>query len=179
MKFIHKLSDVQTDQIGDDTRIWQYSVVLKNAVIGKNCNICAHTFIENDVILGNNITIKCGVYIWDGITIEDNVQIGPNVTFTNDKYPRAKQAFELKRTLIRENASLGAGAVILCGIEIGRSSMIGAGAVVTRSVPPFTLWIGNPARHKGYVTREGVVLNLELKSKDGRQYILNNDEPVL
>ncbi|MCP4176147.1 MAG: N-acetyltransferase [bacterium] len=178
MIFIHKLSDVQSEDIGIDTRIWQYAVILNGAKIGNNCNICAHTFIENDVYIGNNVTIKCGVYIWDGITIEDNVQLGPNVTFTNDKYPRAKQVFKLERTLIKENVSIGAGAVLLGGIKIGQSSMIGAGSVITKDVPPFTLWYGNPAEHKGYVTREGQVLSLNLVDKKGNQYILNSEEPV-
>lgn len=145
---IHKLSDCQTVDIPTNTNIWQYVVVLPKAVIGENCNICAHSFIENYVRIGNNVTIKCGVYIWDGITIEDNVQIGPNVTFTNDKYPRAKKTFELQRTLIKRNASIGAGAVILGGITIGENSMIGAGSVVTKSVPANELWIGNPAKFR-------------------------------
>lgn len=178
MKFIHKLADVQSDKIGDDTRIWQFSVVLKNAVIGKNCNICAHTFIENDVTIGDNVTVKCGVYIWDGITIGNNVQLGPNVTFTNDKYPRAKKEFELCRTIVKENASIGAGAVILCGITIGESAMIGAGAVVTKDAAPYTLWIGNPARMTGYVTRNGIILDLNLIDKAGVQYRLNKGEPL-
>ena len=179
MAYIHELSDVQSNQIGKETRIWQYVVILKKAKIGDFCNVCANTFIENDVIIGDNVTIKCGVYIWDGVTIENNVQLGPNVTFTNDKYPRAKQDFELKRTIIKENASIGAGAILLGGIEIGKGAMIGAGAVITKDVPAFTLWIGNPARKSGYVTKEGKVLNLDLKDKNGVQYKLINDEPVL
>lgn len=179
MSFIHKLSDVQSVNIGESTRIWQFVVVLKNAIIGSNCNICAHCFIENDVIIGKNVTVKCGVYIWDGITIEDNVQVGPNVTFTNDKYPRAKQSFELKRTVIREFASIGAGAIILCGIEIGTYAMVGAGAVLTKNAPSFTLWVGNPAKKVGYVTRSGKTLSLDLKDKEGNQYKLLNGEPIL
>lgn len=143
---IHKFSDCQSDKIPASTNIWQYVVVLPNASIGENCNICAHSFIENDVIVGNNVTIKCGVYLWDGIVIEDNVQIGPNVTFTNDKYPRAKQKFELQRTTIKRNASIGAGSIILGGITIGENALIGAGSVVTKNVPANELWFGNPAR---------------------------------
>lgn len=143
---IHPLSDVQSTNIPESTRIWQYVVILKDAVIGANCNICSHSFIENDVSIGDNVTVKCGVYLWDGITIEDNVQIGPNVTFTNDKYPRAKQPFELQRTLIKRYASIGAAAVILGGITIGENAMIGAGSVVTRDVPANELWVGNPAK---------------------------------
>ena len=146
MKIIHELANVQSNNIGKDTRIWQFCVVLKNAIIGENCNICAGCYIENNVLIGNNVTVKNGVYLWDGITLEDNVQIGPNVTFTNDKYPRAKKSFILQHTLIKKNASIGAGAVILGGIIIGENAMIGAGSVVTKDVPADELWIGNPAR---------------------------------
>lgn len=143
---IHPLSDVQSTNIPESTRVWQYVVILRDAVIGENCNICSHSFIENDVKIGNNVTIKCGVFLWDGITVEDNVQIGPNVTFTNDKYPRAKQAFELQRTVIKKNASIGAAAVILGGVTIGENAMIGAGSVVTKDIPANELWVGNPAK---------------------------------
>jgi len=143
---IHPSADVQSQKIGEKTTIWQYVVVLPNAVIGRNCNVNSHCFIENDVIIGNNVTIKCGVYLWDGIKIEDFVQIGPNVTFTNDKYPRAKKTYSLKRTIIKKNASIGAGSVILGGITIGENAMIGAGSVVTKDIPANQIWIGNPAR---------------------------------
>jgi acetyltransferase-like isoleucine patch superfamily enzyme len=142
----HPLADIQTEKIGVGTRVWQFVVILPNAQIGSNCNICSHCFIENDVKIGDNVTIKSGVCLWDGITIEDNVQIGPNVTFTNDKYPRAKQAFTLQRTVISENASIGAGSVILGGIKIGKNALIGAGSVVAKDVPANELWVGNPAR---------------------------------
>lgn len=136
---IHSLADVQSKNIGKNTNIWQFCVVLPNAVIGENCNICSHCFIENDVKIGNNVTIKCGVQVWDGITIEDNVFIGPNVTFTNDKYPKSKhypQKFLV--ALIKKGASIGANATILPGITIGENAMIGAGAVVSKDVPPHT-----------------------------------------
>ncbi len=142
---IHPLSDVQT-YIPENSRVWQYVVILKNAIIGENCNICSHSFIENDVQIGNNVTIKCGVYLWDGITIEENVQIGPNVTFTNDKYPRAKQDFVLQRTKIQNGASIGASSVILGGVTIGKNSMIGAGSLVTKNIPDNELWYGSPAK---------------------------------
>ena len=143
---IHKLSDCQNFDIPDSTNIWQYVVVLPNAKIGSNCNICSHCFVENDVIIGNNVTVKCGVYLWDGITIEDNVFIGPNVTFVNDKYPRAKNAFTLQRTQIKKYASVGAATVILGGVTIGENAMIGAGSLVTKDVPDNELWFGNPAK---------------------------------
>jgi len=142
---IHPLSDVQSANIGEDTRVWQFVVILPKAEIGNNCNICSHCFIENDVKIGDNVTIKCGVYLWDGITIEDNVQIGPNVSFTNDKYPRAKRPFELQKTLIKKNASIGVGSIILGGVTIGENAMIGAGSVVTKDIPANELWFGNPA----------------------------------
>lgn len=141
---IHRLADVQAE-IPESSRVWQYVVILKNAILGENCNICSHCFIENDVRIGDNVTIKCGVFLWDGITIEDNVQIGPNVTFTNDKYPRAKQDFLLQRTTIKKGASIGAASVLLGGITIGENAMVGAGSLVTKDVPDNELWYGTPA----------------------------------
>ena len=150
--YIHPLADVQSVYIGEDSRIWQYSVILAQAKIGKNCNICAHTLIENDVVIGNNVTVKSGVFLWDGITIQDNVFIGPNVTFTNDKHPRSKQyPEEFFRTVIEQGASIGANATILPGIKIGKNAMIGAGAVVTKDVPEKAIVIGNPAFIKGFI----------------------------
>lgn len=148
--FIHPLADVQTDDIGEDTRIWQFSVVLKGAKIGKRCNLNANTFVENDVVLGDNVTLKCGVYIWDGARIGNNVFIGPNATFSNDKYPRSgvhDERRKLLSTVICDGASIGAGAVVLPGVRIGENAMIGAGAVVVEDVPPNTTVVGNrPAR---------------------------------
>lgn len=146
MAIIHPTSDVQSLNIGKNTTVWQYSVILKDAVIGDYCNINFNVFIENKVIIGDNVTVKCGVCLWDGIEIEDNVQIGPNVTFTNDKYPRAKQPFELQKTIIKKNASIGAASTVLGGITIGENSMIGAGSLVTKNVPPNELWFGSPAK---------------------------------
>jgi UDP-2-acetamido-3-amino-2,3-dideoxy-glucuronate N-acetyltransferase len=149
---IHLTAEVQTDNIGDDTVVWQHTIILKGAQLGKNCNINAHCLIENDVLLGDNVTIKSGVYLWDGIHIEDNVFVGPNATFINNKMPRSKQYPEKPlRTYIEKGASIGAGAVILAGIKIGSYAMIGAGSVVTKNVPPHTLWFGNPAEMHGYV----------------------------
>ena len=144
---IHQLADVQSENIGEGTKIWQFCVILKDAVIGDNCNICSHCFIENDVNIGNNVTLKCGVQIWNGITIEDDVFIGANVSFTNDKYPKSgNKNFKLLRTTIKKGASIGAGAVILPGITIGQNAVIGAGAVVTKNVLNNTTVIGNPAK---------------------------------
>lgn len=152
MKFIHPLSDVQSENIGNDTKIWQFCVILKGAIIGSNCNINAQVLIENDVIIGNNVTIKPGVQIWDGTYIEDNVFIGPNATLTNDLMPRSKEYPEvfLKMT-IRKGASIGANATILPGITIGVGAMVGAGALVTKDVPEFAVVAGNPAKIIRYI----------------------------
>lgn len=148
--FIHNLSDVQTENIGEDTKIWQYCVVLKNAQIGKNCNICSHCFIENDVLIGNNVTVKCGVQLYDGIIIEDDVFIGPNATFTNDRYPKSKNVNWTKEIIrIKQGASIGANSTILPGVTIGTNAIIGAGCVVTKDVPDNVILIGNPGLIKG------------------------------
>ena len=150
---IHPLSDVQTQDIGEGTRIWQFCVIFAKAKIGVNCNICAHVLIENDVVIGDNVTVKSGVQLWDGLRVENNVFIGPNVTFTNDLYPRSKvYPDQFLNTTLKEGASIGANATILPGITIGKASMVGAGAVVTRSVPPNAIVQGNPARIVGYTT---------------------------
>lgn len=150
--YIHPLSDVKSKNIGQKTKVWQYSVIFPQAVIGENCNICAHTMIENDVQIGNNVTIKSGVYVWDGITLEDNVFVGPSVTFTNDKAPRSKQyPDEFLKTIVEQGASIGGNATILPGIRIGRNALVGAGAVVTKDVPENAIVVGNPAIIKGYV----------------------------
>ena len=149
---IHPSADVQSSAIGAGTNIWQYVVVLPQAKIGQDCNICAQVFIENDVVVGDRVTIKSGVQLWDGLRIEDGVFIGPNVTFTNDKFPRSKAHPEkFPVTTVGKGASIGGGAVILPGLNIGRYAMIGAGAVVTRSVPANAIVVGNPARIVGYV----------------------------
>ena len=143
---IHPLADCQAS-VPESTRIWQFCVVLPQAKMGDNCNVCSHCFIENDVEIGNNVTVKCGVQLWDGLRVEDDVFIGANVSFTNDRYPRSKRyPARFEKTVIRKGASIGAGSVILCGIEIGEKAMIGAGSVVTKDVPAGELWVGNPAR---------------------------------
>ena len=141
------MADVKSDKIGEGTTIWQFAVILANAVIGKNCNINCHTFIENDVVIGDQVTIKSGVFIWDGIKIENNVFIGPNVTFVNDKYPRSGiYPPSFLSTVIRQGASIGSNATILGGIIIGKNSLVGAGAVVTKDVPDEVVVAGNPAK---------------------------------
>ncbi|WP_343636902.1 acyltransferase [Fluviicola sp.] len=144
---IHPLADVQSGQIGAGTVVWQFAVILPQARIGTNCNVNCHTFIENDVVIGDNCTIKSGVYLWDGLRIGNQVFIGPNVSFTNDKYPRSKHYPEaFQQTVIEDGVSIGAGSVILGGITIGKGAMIGAGSLLTKSVPAGELWMGSPAR---------------------------------
>lgn len=145
--FIHPNALCESSRIGAGTRIWAFAHVLPGAAIGQDCNICDGVFIENDVVVGDRVTIKCGVQLWDGLRLEDDVFVGPNATFTNDPFPRSRirpAAFPL--TIVRTGASIGANATILPGIEIGAGAMIGAGAVVTRTVAPRALMVGNPAR---------------------------------
>ncbi|KAA4696651.1 acyltransferase [Bacteroides fragilis] len=170
---IHPSSEVLSQQIGNDTYIWQYCIILPGAEIGSNCNICANVLIENDVKLGNNVTVKSGVQLWDGVTLEDNVFIGPNVTFTNDKVPRSKMYPDLfLKTLIKKGASIGANSTIVAGHTIGEYAFVGAGSVVTKDIPANTVWYGNPAVHHGYITNEGVLLDLERKDKNGLEHII-------
>ena len=144
---IHHLSDCQNLSIPDSTRIWQFCVILPNARIGENCNICAHCFVENDVTIGNNVTVKCGVYLWDGMVIEDDVFIGANVTFSNDKYPRSgNKDWKVLKTVIKKGAVIGTGSTVLPGLTIGENAMVGAGSVVTKNIPAGEVWFGNPAQ---------------------------------
>lgn len=144
--FIHPQALVESEKIGDRTRVWAFVHILPDAVVGSDCNICDHVFIENDVIIGDRVTVKCGVQLWDGLRIADDVFIGPNATFTNDRFPRSKQPFTLLETNVERGATIGANATILPGITIGENAMVAAGAVVTRDVPPDALVVGNPAR---------------------------------
>jgi acetyltransferase-like isoleucine patch superfamily enzyme len=153
--FVHDLARCESTRIGGGTRVWAFAHVLPGAVVGRDCNLCDQVFVENDVIVGDRVTIKSGVQLWDGLRVGDDVFIGPNVSFTNDRFPRSRQrpaAFE--ETTIHTGASIGAGATILPGISIGRRAMIGAGSVVTRSVPPLSIVVGNPARIVGYVDED-------------------------
>lgn len=166
--FIHALADVQTQHIGHNTKLWQFVVALAGARIGSDCNICSHCFIENDVVIGDRVTIKNGVQLWDGLRIGDDVFIGPNVTFSNDKFPRSKHhQAEVTRTEVDSGASLGAGATILPGMKIGRNALVGAGAVVTRAVPPNAIVTGNPARIVGYADAQKPMRAVEDASPAG------------
>ncbi len=151
---VHPAAIVESDHIGAGTRIWAFAHVLKGAVIGSNCNICDHCFIEGNVRIGNNVTVKTGVSLWDSVTVEDDVFIGPCVAFTNDVYPRSKRYPDrYVPTLIRRGASLGANCTVVAGVTVGAYAMIGAGTVVTRSVPDFALVYGNPGRPRGFVCK--------------------------
>ena len=149
--YVHPQGLCESSRVGARTRIWAFTHVLPNAVIGRDCNIGENVFIENDVMLGDRVTVKAGVQLWDGVTLEDDVFVGPNATFTNDRFPRSKQYPEaFSKTIVRHGASIGANATILPGLTIGSKAMVGAGAVVTHSVPPNAIVVGNPARIVGY-----------------------------
>jgi acetyltransferase-like isoleucine patch superfamily enzyme len=170
--FKHPAAIVDTSQIGPRTRIWAFTHVLPGAVIGADCNICDHVFIENNVRIGDRVTIKCGVQLWDGVVLEDDVVVGPNATFTNDPFPRSKKPpSEFSRTIIQAGASIGANATILPGITVGRNAMVGAGAVVTRDVPANALVIGNPAYISGYVEPDRHAVRLVKADELGPQQI--------
>jgi acetyltransferase-like isoleucine patch superfamily enzyme/dTDP-4-dehydrorhamnose 3,5-epimerase-like enzyme len=158
--FIHPQALCETPSVGENTRIWAFAHVLPGATIGKDCNICDHVFIENDVVVGDRVTIKCGVQLWDGLRVSDDVFIGPNVTFSNDKYPKSRQhTVRAEETYIGRDASIGGGASILPGLRIGARAMVGVGAVVTHDVPARAVVSGNPARIVGYVdTKRGTAV---------------------
>jgi acetyltransferase-like isoleucine patch superfamily enzyme len=166
--FVHPNALVESQEIGDNTKIWAFAHVMKDVVIGKNCNIGDHVFIESGVRIGNNVTIKNGVAIWEGVEIADNVFIGPNAVFTNDKFPRSPRLEEVKKrytskswllkTIIEQGVSIGANATILCGIRLGEFCMIGAGSVVTRDIPGLRLAYGIPAKVRGHLSRTGEIL---------------------
>jgi len=159
--FIHSHAIVEMGAtVGAGTRVWAWAHVLPGAVIGDDCNICDHCFIENDVTIGDRVTIKCGIYLWDGARIGNDVHLGPNVVFTNDLYPRSKQAFEVGITIVQDGASIGANSTLLPGITVGKYALVGAGSVVTRNVPAFALVRGNPARRVGWVCACGQKLKL-------------------
>lgn len=164
--FVHERGICESNKIGSRTRIWAFAHVLPGATLGCDCNVCDNVFIENDVIVGDRVTIKCGVQLWNGVTVEDDVFIGPNVTFTNDPFPRSKSFPEKwAKTLIKKGASIGANATILPGLEIGSCAMVGAGAVVTMSVPAYAVVMGNPARIVSYVgTEKGDIRKLRAET---------------
>ncbi|MFN9710143.1 MAG: acyltransferase [Bacteroidota bacterium] len=179
---IHNTSEVYTSSIGEGTLVWQFTVILEGAVIGRNCNINCHTFIEGDVVIGDEVTIKSGVYLWNGIRIEDHVFVGPNVTFTNDLFPRSKKYTKhFLQIWLRYKCSIGANATIIGGVEIGSYALVGAGAVVTKNVPAHAIVAGNPAKIIGWVDENGHKLREEngaLISGDGRRFIVVDQQLI-
>lgn len=170
---IHPLADCMNKNIPESTKVWQFTVVFPNCKVGENCNFNANVLVENDVEIGNNVTLKSGVQIWDGITIEDDVFVGPNASFANNPHARSKQYIEPVRTLLKRGCTIGSNATILCGVTVGEYSFIGAGAVLTKSTGPYTLWVGNPARQVGYVTKNGEPLDMEGRDKNGIKHTLD------
>ncbi|SEL17050.1 Acetyltransferase (isoleucine patch superfamily) [Blastococcus sp. DSM 46786] len=156
--FVHDLGVCESTDVGPGTRIWAFAHVLPGARIGADCNICDHVFVEGGAVVGDRVTVKCGVQLWDGVHLADDVFVGPNVTFTNDPFPRSRQHLtSYPRTSVGQGASLGANSTVLPGRTIGRNAMVGAGAVVTKDVPPNAVVVGNPARIVGYVDATGDV----------------------
>jgi UDP-2-acetamido-3-amino-2,3-dideoxy-glucuronate N-acetyltransferase len=144
--YVHPQALVETDEVGAGTRIWAFAHVLPGARLGSDCNVCDHTYIEGGVVVGDRVTIKSGVFLWEGMVVEDDAFLGPQATFTNDRFPRSRQDWTCEGITIRRGASIGAGAVVLPGVTIGERAMVGAGAVVVRDVEPDTVVVGNPAR---------------------------------
>jgi len=152
--FVHPQGIAESSRIGAGTRIWAFAHVMRGAEVGERCNIGEHAFIETGAIVGNDVTVKNGVSVWSGVVVEDEVFLGPHCVFTNDPNPRAyikKGPQALVETHLRRGATIGAGAVILCGHQVGRYAFVGAGAVVIRDVPDFALVVGNPARQIGWM----------------------------
>ena len=171
--FVHPAAICESRDVGSGTRVWAFAHVLNGATIGRDCNICDHAFVEGGARLGDRVTVKNGVMVWEGVTIEDDVFCGPGVIFTNDRYPRSGRMPEvacryrqpenwLIPTTVRRGATIGAGAIILCGVTIGRYVSVAAGAVVTRDVPDHRLVVGQPARVTGCVCICGMPLSEDL-----------------
>jgi len=178
--FIHRAGLVESREIGKGTRIWAFAHVCAGAKIGRDCNVCDHTFVESGVVIGDRVTVKCGIYLWTGVTCGDDVFLGPNVVFTNDLMPRSRQyADGVMPTLVGRGASLGANATIVAGVTIGRWAMVGAGAVVTRAVPDYALVYGNPARRHWWVSRFGRKLDIAdgvgTCPRSGRKYAVDDE----
>ncbi|MEN3016845.1 MAG: acyltransferase [Candidatus Methanosuratincola petrocarbonis] len=170
--FAHPSAIIEEDvEIGNGTRIWHFVHLRKGARVGENCNIGKDVYIDTGVEIGNNVKIQNGVSIYRGVKVEDDVFLGPHMTFTNDIYPRAfNEDWKTVSTFVKKGASIGANATIICGITIGEYSMVGAGSVVTKNVPPFGLVYGNPARLMGFVCICGKKLVNEI-AKDGAMRI--------
>lgn len=182
--FIHRLALVETDAVGEGTRIWPYAHVMKGAIVGRNCNVGEHCFIESGATIGDGVTVKNGVAVWDGVTIEDDVFIGPYAVFTNVKNPRSafkKSSAEFDKTLIKRGATIGANATVVCGVTVGEYAFIAAGSVVTKDIPAHRLAAGVPAKAKGWMCVCGLRLRAGGRCDCGRRYRVspNRVQPLL
>lgn len=178
MSFIHELALVESDQVGDGTRVWPFAHLMTGCVVGAACNIGEHVFVESGVRVGDRVTVKNNVLLWDGVVVENDVFLGPNAVFTNDPNPRApfkKSRDRFVGTLVQEGASVGANSTIVCGVRIGRYAMVGAGSVVTRDVPDHALVYGNPARRHGWVCTCGERLGEDWSCRCGRVFEMTDD----
>lgn len=155
--FVHSSAEVDRDaKIGEGSRIWNNAQVRERAIIGKECNLGKDSYVDNCVTIGDRCKIQNGVYVFFGVTLEDDVFVGPNVSFTNDRVPRAFNSdWKVSETLVKKGASIGANATIICGVTIGEYAMVAAGSVVTKDVEPYTLVMGVPAKFYSYIDKEG------------------------
>ena len=177
--FVHERALCESDEVGPRTRIWAFAHVLAGAIVGADCNIGDHAYVENGARIGDRVTIKNNSLIWEKVTIEDEVFVGPNAVFTNDLVPRVAfkhSSAEFLPTLVRRNATLGANVTIVCGVTIGEHAFIGAGAVVLRDVPAYAVMVGNPARRIGWMCACGKRLPDALACACGRRYRMVDDE---
>lgn len=179
--FVHPNAIVESESIGDKTRVWAFAHILKNVKIGEDCNLCDYVFVESGVSIGDRVTIKNGISLWEGLIVEDDVFLGPNAVFTNDMFPRSKRhSGKFLPTLIQKGASVGANATILCGISLGKYCLVGAGSVVTRSVPDFALVTGNPAKFRYWVGKTGEKLIFDsynqAEDSEGNKYTFTPED---
>jgi len=173
--FVHSLGLCESSEVGPGTRVWAFAHVMDGAVVGARCNICDHAFVESGARVGDNVTVKNAVLIWSGVTIEDDVFLGPGCCFTNDLRPRSKRkkaAEELTPTMVRQGATIGGNATIVCGCEVGAHAFVAAGSVVARDVAPHALVAGVPARQIGWVCECGERLGDDLACSCGNRYEL-------
>lgn len=177
--FIHETAVIDNGaQIGSGTKIWHFCHVMGTAQIGENCVLGQNVFVGNKAILGNNVKVQNNVSVYEGVVCEDDVFLGPSMVFTNVVNPRSavNRKEEFKKTIVKRGATIGANTTIVCGITLGEYCFIGAGAVITKDVKPFSLMAGVPARQKGWVSRSGAILGDDLVCPEtGEKYILADE----
>lgn len=184
--FIHPTAIIDPDcQIGDGTKIWHFSHLMSHCKIGKNCNLGQNVFVAEGVTIGDHVKVQNNVSIYAGVEVEDDVFLGPSMVFTNVLNPRSfiERKSEFKKTLVRKGATIGANATIVCGNSIGRYALVGAGAVVTKSVSDYALMVGNPAVQIGWVSEYGHTLTFDEQGRavcpeSGQQYRLEQNKLV-